>query len=204
LTRLFLEDGNRVFGAEPNAEMRKAGEQPLGAVASFTSVTGTAEATTLPDASVHIVATGQAFHWFDPQRAKGEFQRILRPPGWVTLLWNERLSDFNARLAGYERLLQEFATDYSAADHRRVTNEVIESFFAPNPVTFRAYKNREVLGSEGLRPPVSSSYVPSAGAPRHAPMLAALETLFREHQQNEVAFEYVTKVYTAVLGKGKS
>src|SRR3989442_4486347 len=51
LTELFLKNGNPVFGIEPNAEMRAAGEQLLAQYPNFTSVNGTAEATTLVDAS---------------------------------------------------------------------------------------------------------------------------------------------------------
>src|SRR5580704_3117082 len=54
-TRMLVENGNRVFGVEPNADMRRAGEQFLASYSRFTSVTGTAEATTLPDHSVDIV-----------------------------------------------------------------------------------------------------------------------------------------------------
>src|SRR5258708_10384954 len=64
-TRILLESGNRVFGVEPNLEMRKAGEEFLGAYPHFTSVEGTAEATTLPDHSVGFVTAAQAAHWFD-------------------------------------------------------------------------------------------------------------------------------------------
>src|ERR1700686_1983731 len=45
-TRLLLEHGNRVFGVEPNAEMRRAGEGFLANCPKFSSVNGTAEATT--------------------------------------------------------------------------------------------------------------------------------------------------------------
>ena len=51
LCELFLKNGNRVFGVEPNHEMREAGERLLKKYSSFTSVEGTAEATTLPDGS---------------------------------------------------------------------------------------------------------------------------------------------------------
>src|SRR4029077_976418 len=54
-TRMLLENGNRVFGVEPNAEMRKAGEEFLATYPDFTSVEGAAEATTLPDHSVDLV-----------------------------------------------------------------------------------------------------------------------------------------------------
>ena len=90
LTRLFLDYGARVYAVEPNQEMREAGERLLGALPGFTSVDGTAEATGLPEASVDLVTAGQAFHWFDSQRAGTEFRRILRPPQWVALVWNER------------------------------------------------------------------------------------------------------------------
>src|SRR5438445_515341 len=52
LTELFLKNGNPVFGIEPNAEMRAAGEQLLAQYANFTSVNATAEATTLADATI--------------------------------------------------------------------------------------------------------------------------------------------------------
>src|SRR6202162_5891906 len=89
-TRMLLENGNRVFGVEPNAEMRQAGERLLAGFPKFTSVAGTAEATTLPDKSVDFVTSAQAAHWFDRGRARREFVRILKPEGWLVLLWNER------------------------------------------------------------------------------------------------------------------
>jgi ubiquinone/menaquinone biosynthesis C-methylase UbiE len=61
-TRMLLENGNRVFGVEPNVEMRKAGEEFLRAYPHFTSVAGTAEATTLADHSVDVVTAAQAAH----------------------------------------------------------------------------------------------------------------------------------------------
>src|SRR5947208_11287282 len=58
-TKLLLEHGNRVFGVEPNAEMRLAGEKFL-SYPNFISVTGTAEATTLPSHSMNFVTAAQS------------------------------------------------------------------------------------------------------------------------------------------------
>src|SRR5882724_7915678 len=74
-TKLLLENGNRVFGVEPNAAMREAGEEFLTGYPRFTSVTGTAEATTLPDHGVDFVTAAQAAHWFDLKKARLEFMR---------------------------------------------------------------------------------------------------------------------------------
>src|ERR1035441_3429176 len=92
LAVLFLENGNTVFGVEPNAAMREAGRKALERFPRFRPCDGRAEATGLPPAGVDFVTAGQAFHWFDPEAARAEFERILKPAGWVALVWNERVS----------------------------------------------------------------------------------------------------------------
>src|SRR5881227_1352562 len=88
LSELFLRNGNRVFGVEPNREMRAAGEKLMAKYPDFSSIDATAEATTLRDASIDFATVGQAFHWFDPVRTRKEFARILRTDGWVVIVWN--------------------------------------------------------------------------------------------------------------------
>jgi len=100
-TRLLVENGNRVFGVEPNREMRAAGEQFLKAYGQFTSVAGSAEATTLAAQSVDMITAAQAAHWFERAKARGEFVRILKPGGWLVLLWNERKTDGTPFLRDY-------------------------------------------------------------------------------------------------------
>jgi len=133
-TRILLENGNRVFGVEPNPEMRRAGEEYLAAYERFTSVAGTAEATTLPDHSMGIVTAAQAAHWFDRTKARREFVRILKPGGWTVLIWNERQTDSTPFLRDYEQLLLTYGTDYQDVRHERTTDE-IAGFFAPGPVS---------------------------------------------------------------------
>src|SRR5439155_23726894 len=104
LAEVFLSNGNRVFGIEPNPEMRQAGERLLASWPKFKSVAATAESTSLPDRSVDFVTGGQAFHWFDREACRAEFKRILRPDGWVVLVWNDRRTDSTAFLSAYEQL----------------------------------------------------------------------------------------------------
>lgn len=76
LAALFLANGYRVFGVEPDPEMHAAAEYVLGHYPAFTSIAASAEATGLADRSVDVVTAEQAFHWFDRQRARKEFARI--------------------------------------------------------------------------------------------------------------------------------
>src|SRR5437867_8468442 len=120
LAELFLANGNRVFGIEPNKEMREAGERWLQRYSRFSSIAATAEATTLPSQSVDFITAGQAFHWFDRERCREEFARILRPGGWVVLVWNDRRTESTAVLKDYEQLLLSYGTDYEQVNHERV------------------------------------------------------------------------------------
>src|SRR5467141_5189863 len=93
LTELLLESGALVIGVEPNDGMRAAAEAHLRAQARFRSVNGTAEATTLAPASIDLLVAGQAFHWFEVEKARREALRVLRSGGFGELLWNERPSE---------------------------------------------------------------------------------------------------------------
>ncbi len=195
-TRMLLENGNAVIGVEPNAEMREAGERLLAEFLRFTSVGGTAEATTLPDRSVEFVTAAQAAHWFDRERARREFARILKPGGWLVLLWNERAIEGTVFLRNYEELLLKFGTDYKDVRHERTT-EAVNEFFGPQPFQERVFAVRQEFDYAGLEGRLlSSSYAPGPEHPQHRPMLADLKRLFEQYAESEhVAFDYKTRVY---------
>jgi len=200
-TRMLLENGNRVFGVEPNAEMRNAGEEFLRAYPHFTSVAGTAEATTLADHSVDFVTAAQAAHWFDPEKARRESIRICRRGGWTVLLWNERRTGSTPFLRAYEQMLVEYGTDYQDVRSERTT-EQIETFFAPSRYKVRTFDYRQDFDYPALEGRLlSSSYTPQAGDAEYAPMLRELRRLFDAYQINDrVTFEYDTRVYYGQLG----
>jgi SAM-dependent methyltransferase len=199
-SRLLLQNGNRVLGVEPNTEMRRAGEEYLGEFARFTSVAGTAEATTLPDHSVDFVTAAQAAHWFDPPSARKEFARILRPGGWLVLIWNVRRSGLTPFLKEFEGLLARYGTDYQEVRHEHSASD-IGVFFAPSPFRSHVFETRQVLdypGTEGRL--LSASYSPPPGHPNHEPLLRELRRVFEEYQQDgKVTIEYHTRVYYGQL-----
>jgi SAM-dependent methyltransferase len=199
LTRLFLENGNVVFGVEPNDKMRAAAENGLSRYHNFRSVAATAEATTLPDRAIDLVTAGQAFHWFDPGKTRAEFGRILRPGGFVALIWNERRHEGSPFMAGYEALLREFGQAYDQVCQRNATAELaeLESFFAPGTCAKKQFANVQEFDFEALRGRfLSSSYAPTEAQPCFRPMITALGRLFDSHQQDGcVRFEYECRLY---------
>jgi len=198
---LFLRNGNTVYGVEPNAEMRHAAESLLASdpetFARFRSVDGTAEATTLPARSVDYVVAGQAFHWFDAERARAEFARILRPGGWLVLMWNSRRQDSTPFLRAYESLLERFGTDYRQVRHTNIDPEALRPMFAGGDFTRRVLYNEQRFDLDGVRGRLlSSSYTPSASEPGYEPMLRELERIFAAHAEDgEIRFEYDTELY---------
>jgi SAM-dependent methyltransferase len=201
LTEMFLRNGNTVFGVEPNAEMRAAGEQLLAGYPNFHSVVGTAEATTLPDASNDLIVAGQAFHWFDPPRARIEFRRILRLNAYVALMWNTRRLDTSPFLRAYEALLEQFGTDYREVVHTNVDHAKLSAFFGSGG--FKSFKvdNEQLFDREGLRGRLqSSSYTPTPGHPNFEPMMSELNRLFDSlNDCGWVRFEYDTELYVGRL-----
>ncbi len=195
-TRLLLENGNRVFAVEPNAEMREAGNRLLQSFNELESVAGTAEETTLPSASVDFVTAAQAAHWFNRSRARKEFVRILKPGGWCVLIWNERRTAATPFLRAYEQLLLNYGTDYKEVRHERTTSTIHE-FFAPSPFQERSFDLRQHFDYDGAAGRLlSSSYAPLAGHPNHEPMMQELQRIFRAHAEGEVVeFVYTTRLY---------
>jgi SAM-dependent methyltransferase len=206
LSELFLKNGNPVFGVEPNQEMREAGEEYLAAYPRFSSITGSAEATTLPATSVDFVTVGQAFHWFKPEPTRREFARILRPDGWVAIVWNDRTLSTTGFAVSYEELLVRFGTDYSRVRDSYPQTKDIREFFGHEQFLTHELPNFQHFDLESLRGRLrSSSYVPTKGEPNFAPMMAALDTLFAAHQQDgRVLMEFSTWVHLGQFAAGSS
>src|SRR2546421_936873 len=80
-TRMLLENRCRVFGVEPNVEMRHAAEEFMAGHARFKSLNGTAETTTFSDHSDCIIYASQAAHLFDPRKTRQEVVCIFTPRG---------------------------------------------------------------------------------------------------------------------------
>lgn len=194
--RVFLENGNKVYGIEPNKAMREAAEVFLQEYSQFESVDGTSENTNLPDKSVNFIIAAQAFHWFDPEKTRPEFRRILRDNGFVALIWNERQLDTTPFLCGYEEILKKFGTDYEKVRHDHLSEKIFEDFFQTE-FSQKTFLNVQTVDFEGLKGRVlSSSYMPSEGDKLFEPMIAELRALFEKYAENgKIDILYNTNIY---------
>ena len=199
LGELFLLNGNRVLGIEPNAEMRAAGERLLAKYPNFTSINATAEETTLPNSSVDFVTAGQAFHWFDQERARREFERILKPDGWVVIVWNTFPIDRNALVEGYHEVLLRYGTDYREV-RREIDDSGVKSFFPPGACRTARFFYQQTFDWEGLKGRLlSASFAPEPDSPNYEPTLRDLRKVFDSNQKDgTVIFDYDTE-YTLSL-----
>src|SRR5689334_17409819 len=85
LTAGLVAEGHRVTAVEPNEQMLS---ELVRRVHDVRALPGHAEHIPVPDGTVDAVFVGQAFHWFDQERALPEIARVLRPGGVLAALWN--------------------------------------------------------------------------------------------------------------------
>ncbi len=194
LTKIFLDNGNQVYGIEPNKDMREAAEKILHGYTNFISLEGSAESTGLEEYSIELIVAGQAFHWFFVERTKREFKRILKPNGNVALIWNNRGkagTDFNN---SYENFILKYGTDVREV---RKNEGNVNLFFNYQKETFYNFQELDFTSFKGRV--LSSSYIPLADTPIFPKMILELEDLFNKHQRNGIIkIEYDTEIY---LGK---
>lgn len=200
LAEIFLAAGFAVTAVEPNPEMRAACSELQERYAGLRMVEGTAERTGLPDHSVDLITVAQAMHWFDLARTRGEFTRILKPGGWCAVIYNNRRLGGDGFHDAFEAFLLEFGIDYLAVKDQHMGRRRLAQFFAPSPMQWATFPNKQALSLEALEGRIlSSSYIPRPGHSRYAEMSEAIERLFAENQSGGV----VTVQYDCVVCYGQ-
>jgi SAM-dependent methyltransferase len=195
-SRLFALCGVPVIGVEPNDEMRRQAEAtaaPTGPAPVYR--VGRAEATGLPDGSAWVVLAAQAFHWFAVEAALREFHRILRPHGWVVLVWNER-DENDPATAAFGAIVRTTPEAAAVEGPRGRAGEPLLTSPLFEEGSRTVFPNQQPLDEEGLLGRAfSASY-----APREPAVVAAfdraLRRFFSEWQgDGKVVLRYETSVY---------
>ena len=186
--RQLVARGLRVTGIEPIAEMRRIFER----VVDADVVDGTAESIPLDDGVADAVTAAQAFHWFDPERAWPEVERVLRPRGGVALIWNVR--DESHRLhRAYAEAIRPYKGDaYPAGTGHPTGNPLATPLFTD--VEERTFPHVQLMDADGLVARAASvSFIARLPEDERAPLLERIRALA---PPGTFEFPYVTKVFT--------
>ena len=195
LSELFLKNGNKVFGVEPNTEMRRAAEKLLEIYPNFVSISSSAENTSLMSNSIDLITVGQAFHWFDISKTRLEFKDILKSDGHIVLIWNNRRKTGKGFSSHYEQFITKYGADYEQV---RKNEGNVNDFFKYKKKVFFNYQDLDFEGLKGRL--LSASYIPLEENPTYKDMINELVKLFKENEQNDkVRIEYDTEIYYGKL-----
>ncbi|RAZ72912.1 class I SAM-dependent methyltransferase [Mesorhizobium atlanticum] len=88
LVEMLARMGFSGFAVEPNREMLKHGREECSYLRGFSWLEATAEKTGLDDRSVSWVCMGSMFHWTISDAALAECHRILRPGGFLSVVYD--------------------------------------------------------------------------------------------------------------------
>jgi SAM-dependent methyltransferase len=183
LAELFLENGNRVFAVEPNPDMRAACEELVPRYPQLTCTNGTAEDSRLADHSVDFVGVGRALHWFDQDKCRPEFSRILREGGWVVLASQGPHTRTDPVIREFQALLKEHGLDFARLRPRYDLESAARRFFAGNEFQEAEFASPEKMSYEELEGfMLSLSVTPQPGHPGFSAMQDALREYFARHE----------------------
>ncbi len=188
---LLAAHGAEIRAVEPNAAMRAKGESHP----RVTWIDGSAEKTTLADASIDVVTAFQAFHWFDPTVTYPEIMRVLKAGGRAAIVYYER--DETDPFAGaYGNLVRKFETD-DTEQRRARTRETFALFDGWGSVRQRSVPSAQVFDRAGIFVRVkSSSYLPHSG-PESEQLDKEVEALFNAYARDgkaTMALQYLVTI----------
>lgn len=200
LARLFLENGNPVYCLDPNEEMLQKARENLKEFSNATFLKGYAERSGLKDASINLVIAGQSFHWFNTDKAKTEFKRILKGPNLVALIWNNREEDSATFNGEYERICLKYSPGYHGTGSGSISEDLISDFFGWSHGYYQ-FDNSQDLDIEGiLGRYASASYSISVGDPKYDAMVNEFKESFSAYEKNgKVRLKYTTKMFVGHL-----
>jgi SAM-dependent methyltransferase len=208
--RLLADRGVRVIAIEPNTDMRMAATPHE----RVELLTGTAEQIPLEAATVDLVTSFQAFHWFDFTKSLQEFRRILKPGGQLALIWS-LWDQSDAVSKEYTRLIFEASKEQEQKSQSRMTATALfkslryqlfwRGLWLPYFTNFRRYEfkfNQQLDLVELIGLARSQGFTPAGGTDLDK-LVAELSAFHQRfcNSQDQVRLAYCTRLYLATSAK---
>lgn len=200
LTEQLAELGHDVIGMDPSMSMlQEMAARHLPAIRGF------AEDLPLTKACIDVVTAGQAFHWFDHERAVPEMHRVLQRNGQVGLLWNLRDEsvDWVRSLSAIIGSEDAMTATLGRPDDLQVdvTRKLSRGGFL-EVVEHRVFEHEQELSEARLVALVRSrSYIAILTEEERDDVLASVRRLCREHPQlkgrDSFNMPYLTRAFRA-------
>jgi SAM-dependent methyltransferase len=199
LTRHFVEKVALIYAVEPNDAMRSYAEANLGEYTSFRSLNTRAEETTIPETSVDLILVGQALDWFDPFPTSAEFQRIVKPGGFLAVISNPpEIPDTPLKLAVRGLFREEFGFNFEESSHP--DNQPPNFYFGHDDFIHTRFPNPVPENWESFFGGIcSASFAPDPEHPRFKDFSKAAREVFEQFQQDAV----ITMPFETELWLGK-
>jgi SAM-dependent methyltransferase len=157
-----------------------------------TPLAGTAESIPFADGTVDAVLAGQAYHWFDREKAHAEIGRVVRPSGTFAPIWNIRDESVDW-VAEYTRIVEaERASDHGG----RMTNPDFGPQFGP--VATATFRHSVTMNAGGLLALLASRSYYLTASPQRRDQLAANVRALAETLPETFEMPYLTYCYRAV------
>jgi ubiquinone/menaquinone biosynthesis C-methylase UbiE len=197
LTEVLVAHAGEVIAVEPVDGMRRVLEARLPGVRALA---GTAEAIPLADGSVDAVFVGEAFHWFDLDRAPAEIARVLRPGGGLAVMWNVAADDGEPWFDELVALVIEHRTEGSGQRRQDTVDwrEALEAEPRLGPLGDEEVQHEQRSDRDRIVDQIASfSSIGSLPDDRRSAALAAVRELLERHGIDEIALRYRTTITTA-------
>ena len=198
LTRQLLEKGSKVYGVEPNDDMRAIAEANLKDFSKFKSINGNAENTTIAENSLDYITVAQAFHWFDREKFKKECQRILKHEGKVILVWNTRDNESKLVMENYE-VNRKYCPNFKGFSDGMYgkTNEDDFSDFFNGKYETKVFANNLILDIDGfIGRNLSASYALKSNDAQYDDYVNELKKIYEKYSNNgELIMPNFTRSY---------
>lgn len=196
-------EGRKIMAVEPNPDMAAAIRRLQASHPDWnvSLIQAPGEQTTLAERSVDVITIGSAFHWLDPVKARQEFQRILKPDGWVVILYNERDIENDPFLREYEEVYDHFIPDHKSWGHSKRSVSGYRAFFG-GALTMFATPNSVETDADGLiGVSRSTSHYPTHDPERCRQIEEALHRLCTKYQSGDgkIQVNYVAALYAGQL-----
>lgn len=195
LSNQLIANVKKLYCIEPNHSMREYAENWLNKYDNYISIDAPAEATTLDDNSIDAIVVAQAFHWFNIEKCKIEFNRILKNDNsHIFLIWNNRLSNSDF-LVKYDEVLCSLSKDYNIVNHQNLGDKEFDYFF-DKKWSINEFDNVQIFNKEQFLGRVaSSSYTPEKGDKVYEEFYKSINQIFDEENNNGfVKFNYKTQI----------